>query len=238
MTGPGFIGIGAQKAATTWLFKRLCMHPAVYFPRGKEIHFWDRKRSQPGSSAAAYAKIFEGRAQRAFGDISGEITPAYLTLRAEHIAELAALAPGVRLIVTLRDPVERALSAAAHNLSFSPEAAPDGDPLFWPRTLEPGFYARHLARWLAHFPAEQLLVLDYADIGRDPRGLLQRTARHLGIDPQVYDLIDLSLLAQPYFQSRARPVPDEETLARLRDIYRSDVAALERLLGRPPGWWD
>jgi hypothetical protein len=38
----GFLGIGAQKAATTWLYHQLGRHPQVRFPGGKELHFWDR----------------------------------------------------------------------------------------------------------------------------------------------------------------------------------------------------
>ena len=39
-----FLGIGAQKAGTTWIFENLQRHPDVQFPGGKEIHFWDAQR--------------------------------------------------------------------------------------------------------------------------------------------------------------------------------------------------
>lgn len=38
-----FLGIGAQKAGTTWLYEKLRLHPDIAFPAGKEVHFWDQK---------------------------------------------------------------------------------------------------------------------------------------------------------------------------------------------------
>ena len=44
---PDFIGIGAQKAGTTWLDRNLRVHPQVWMPRMKEIHYFDRKINDP-----------------------------------------------------------------------------------------------------------------------------------------------------------------------------------------------
>src|SRR5262249_41035314 len=45
--GPDFLGIGAQKAATTWLYENLKRHPEIEFPAGKEVHFWDKREGRP-----------------------------------------------------------------------------------------------------------------------------------------------------------------------------------------------
>ena len=43
---PDFIGIGAQKAGTTWLHRNLQLHPQIWMPR-KEVHYFDRKIHEP-----------------------------------------------------------------------------------------------------------------------------------------------------------------------------------------------
>ena len=50
-----FLGIGAQKAATTWLYANLDLHPQIAFPAGKEVHFWDRRE---GREPEEWLKLF------------------------------------------------------------------------------------------------------------------------------------------------------------------------------------
>jgi hypothetical protein len=45
--GPGFLGIGAQKAATTWLDRCLRRHPSLWLPPIKELHYFDDPGARP-----------------------------------------------------------------------------------------------------------------------------------------------------------------------------------------------
>ena len=75
-----FLGIGAQKAGTSWLFRWLGAHPRISFPAGKEVHFWDKKRDR---GIDWYRGLFDADD----GKLHGEITPAYACLSPESIAE-------------------------------------------------------------------------------------------------------------------------------------------------------
>lgn len=237
MPGPDFLGIGAQKAATTWLFKRLCMHPEIYFPRGKEVHFWDRRDRGKGE-IANYSSMFEGALIDHIGGLTGDITPAYLLLSEERIREIAELSPDLKLLVMLRNPVDRAISAAAQVLRSERGETLRGNPLFGRYTTEGGLYGKHLTRWLSVFPRARLLVLTQDEVRETPREVLRRVSEHLGIDPTVYDRIDLSLLAAATSPTPNRLEITPRQRARLREIYRDDVAALESLLDRRFGWLD
>ena len=81
-----FLGIGAQKAGTTWIYQHLSRHPQICFPAGKEIHFWDHYRNNGVDWwTSLFADDHPGRKQ-------GEITPAYATLDEVTGDAFAALA--------------------------------------------------------------------------------------------------------------------------------------------------
>src|SRR5215213_3426364 len=62
---PDFLGIGAQKAGTTWLGRNLQAHPEVWMPRVKELHYFDEKIHEPKNTAIRFARrIFGGGANR------------------------------------------------------------------------------------------------------------------------------------------------------------------------------
>ena len=105
---PDFLGIGVQKGGTTYLHALLQQHPQVFLATPKEQHFfslhWDR-------GVSVYASRFAAAEPR---QRCGEVTPYYLfhPLAPQRIQ---ALLPAVRLIVLLRDPVERLLSQYFHS---------------------------------------------------------------------------------------------------------------------------
>ena len=107
---PDFIGIGAQKSGTSWLFKNLRKHPQLYFPETKEIHFFDWYFYK---GLNWYCKHFKD------ADISqykGEITPCYSILSEEKIKFIHQINPKLKIILLLRNPIERAWSHAVMNL--------------------------------------------------------------------------------------------------------------------------
>ena len=109
-----FLGIGAQKAGTTWIYHQLAGHPQVAFPAGKEVHFWDRHRDR-GTQwwLALFGQSGPGDVARDGREVRrGEITPAYAVLDPFTVREIAQLCPQARIFYSLRNPVARAWSAA------------------------------------------------------------------------------------------------------------------------------
>jgi hypothetical protein len=161
------------------------------------------------------------------------------------------LGAGVRLIVSLRDPVERALSAWAHYVAHGElDAAADfRTAAGYGGIVDMGFYGRHLERWYSHFPAEQILVLGLErDIVQAPAETLRRCFRFLGVSDfsLVDETIDRPVFAGPVrtagpnggieialSDGRRLAIRDED-LQWLRGLYDEDRERLEHRVG--PGF--
>ncbi len=173
-----FLIIGAAKCATTWLQHSLTQTPAIYMP-GPELHFFSREYDK---GLAWYRDQFEGCEQAA---LIGEKSNSYLTVP-EAAQRIRDFAPNARLILQMRDPVQRAYSDYCMLFRrgevtdriedyLNPAHAADQ------RFLSDGRYAHHLARFYDLFPAEQILLLAYEDIRRNPTGNLEKVRAHLNL---------------------------------------------------------
>ena len=160
---PDFVGVGVQKAGTSWWYQLIGRHPDVV-TRGhpKELDYF---RRAPGP---AYELWFP----RPPGKLAGEWTPDYIS-DPEHIRRLAVAAPDTRVLVMLRDPVERYVSGLTMALNRG-WAEPE------PEVYRRGFYASALEVVLRSF--ERVLVLQYERCVADTHAELARTYRFLGLD--------------------------------------------------------
>jgi len=176
---PNFLIIGAPRAGTTWAAKNMMDHPEIFMPRIKELHFFDANYDQGMECYESYFSDVKGKIA------VGEATPEYLYIP-EVAARIHRHMPDVKLIVSLRNPVERLYSRYWNskakyvgNKDLSFEEKIKQKPLF----IEEGFYYDHLTRYYGLFPREQLLVLLYDDLERNPHGFLADIYRFLGVDP-------------------------------------------------------
>ncbi len=181
--GPDFLGIGAQKAGTTWLHECLRRHPEVYLPPEKELHYFDERQYR---SFRSYASRFRPAGPR----LRGEITPAYGILPAHRVALVHRLLPDLKLILLLRDPVQRSWSQALMELADLPGRSPESISVDeWIRFLgSPACRARSdyesmLARWTAHFGEDRMFVGFHDHVASRPRDLLSDIFDFLGVAP-------------------------------------------------------
>lgn len=185
---PQFLIAGTQKGGTTWLEHQLAHHPDVFTPR-RQLHFFDRHFDR---GVEWYAAQFRGHSPR---QVLGEKTTEYFdTLGGALISErIAATIPDVKLIIILRDPVDRAISALRHMVNSGLEPLPEDfeGTLYadmdrpegegW-RYIERGFYAQQLDAVYANFPKEQVLVLILEeDIKRNPARCWSKVCSFLGV---------------------------------------------------------
>ena len=212
-----FIGIGAQKCGTTWLYEQLRHHPDIAFPAGKEVHFWDQH----------YAKGIEwyrGLFPEQPGKTVGEITPAYAILPPEIIKEVHKEFPEAKLLYIIRDPVERAWSSALMALGRSEmrvEEASDQwfiDHFYSQGSVLRGDYERCINHWLEYYDKEQLYVADFAEIKTNPLAVIQKVCQHIGADPLFYDQDMLSKLQKKVFEGSGQPIRKTLLLV-LNDLY-------------------
>jgi hypothetical protein len=231
-----FLGIGAQKCGTTWIFSQLEKHPQIRFPAGKEVHFWDEQHER---GTSWWIGLFETESA---GVKQGEITPAYALLEASKIAEVYRLAPGVRLFYSIRNPIERAWSSALMAMTraeITMEEASDRwfiDHFNSAGSRYRGDYMRCMETWLSVFPADAFKLIFFDDIVSAPRAVMVELAKHLGIGPDPFLEIDLRDLTTPVREGPAvdlRPA----LLDYLRTLYAPSIQLLSKSLGRDLNSW-
>jgi hypothetical protein len=192
MVDPTFVCIGAQKCGTTWLFQNIRQHPDVFVSPKKELHFFNQ-RNNYSNGIGWYRRQFAGYSgQRAIG----ERTPNYFwTSTDQREIEESGLNrdipklvhshyPDIKLILCLRNPVDRAVSAYYHHIRMR-RISPNSrilDVKDRYGIVSMGFYDVHLSRWLEVFPLDQFLILFYEDIVRNKEQTLRRVYRFIGVD--------------------------------------------------------
>lgn len=235
---PDFLGLGTQKGGTTYLHRLLQQHPQVFLAHPKEVHYFSLHQDR---GLDWYANHFADASTR---QRCGEVTPYYLfhSLAPERIAvEL----PAVKLIVLLRDPVERALSQYFHSrrLGLEPleleaafaaesERLADAD-----ETLQRGEshcshqqhsylsrsrYEQQLPRFNALFGDEQLLVLRSEDLFDQPQRVWVKVLTFLGLESEP--LPDLGIGQLYGGDGEAQQVPmfyKQQLLKKLQSTYRA-----------------
>jgi hypothetical protein len=185
---PNFLIIGAQKAATSWLAKCLGEHPDVFMVEIKETHFFNHEFEKGLKWYEAHFRDWSGQAA------IGEATPGYINYPDTPGRIQATLGDEVRLIASLRHPVDRAYSAYWHYVSRGDipadidfrTAFQQGHQLGLLRfgLYDRGTYFAHLSRYLEYFPRENLLVLIYEEVMRDGRKTVRDCLEFLDVDSQ------------------------------------------------------
>lgn len=178
---PNFIGIGAQKCASSWLYDILADHPEVAVSKNKELDFFSYHYEHGYNW---YERQFT---EKPTAKVVGEISPSYFN--EASVPERARLySSDLRILLSLRDPVERALSQHRHLVrigyvegpDYSFETALANNPSY----LEQGRYASHLGRWLSFFPHECIHILLMDDIKRNADAAARDVYKFLYISPE------------------------------------------------------
>ena len=246
LPGPTFLGIGAQKAGTTWLHKLLSLHPDIGMPQQKELHFWDRETPDAAAIAAYRSRFADLR-----GKARGEITPSYAILPPERIQLIHQNFPELNLIYVLRNPMERAWSQARMELARELHrgvAIPETTWGPWlashldsPESRTRGDYASCLRNWLQHYSRESLLIGIHEENLAAPREFLISCAHHLGVDTRTYSDLPISSFNETVSPEREilgiKPLdlparPPKEQMASLLETYTPVIQATEAILGR------
>jgi hypothetical protein len=198
---PDYIGIGIQKAGTTRWWKLIAKHPDVVGEL-KETHQLSRLGWRPmfEKDRESYYRYFP----RPEGKMTGEWTPRYMNV--PGVADtMKALAPDAKLLVLLRDPVERYRSGVGQ---WQKRKELRGKRLnLWAGRKDAyarSFYGFALRRYIEAFGRDQLLILQFEQCLMDPAGEYQRTLQFLGL-PEW--LPDPEILGKRVNVSRKRPSP-------------------------------
>lgn len=218
--------VGAPRAATTSLYHYLRQHPQIFAPSIKEPHFFSHPEVTdtyyPGASVSReqeYRDLYGGRRD---GQKSGDFSTSYLS-RTEAAGRIRRWNPSARIMMVLRNPVERAVSHYLMDVrdgyttqsmaALIDAAAPD--PRFRREYVDVGRYHDQVTAYLEHFPAEQMKVVLFEDIAQRRQETVRDVLRFLDVDDSAE--LDLSEVRN------AAAVPRSSVARRLR---RSGVAKL------------
>lgn len=175
---PDFIFIGPDKSGSTWIHKVLAWHPEVFVAASKELEFFDNYFDR---GLKWYLRHFQdaSKAHKALG----EVCHNYL-FSAQACERMHAAFPDVRLMVCLRNPVERAFSAYLYMIkqvrirgTFE-EALESVDEL-----VDHGLYAKHLAPYVKTFGKARIFPGVFDDLEQDPAGFARAMFAFLGVEP-------------------------------------------------------
>ena len=174
-SAPDFLYIGTSKAGSTWLFNTLATHPEVYLASNKGLYYFDHHFDR--GEDWYLSQFADGGLRR----VRGEISHSYLS-SPEAAPRIAALNPAMRLLVCLREPVDRAFSDYLDLVKNDQYDGPFEEAIErFPRLLDRGRYATHLQRYYAHFHEDQLLVQLFDDLRADPQAYADEVFTFLGI---------------------------------------------------------
>jgi hypothetical protein len=228
MALPDFFIAGAPKAGTTAVHAALARHPSLYMSAVKEPKFFlsdgpPPTRGGPGDVQTYREHVWRRDDYEALfdpapaGALRGESTPFYL-YRQDAQRRIRALVPDARLIVILRDPVERAHSNWTHLWSagldpvgdFVQACAAEQDRIeagwadFWHYTAL-GRYGEQLEHLYTVFGPEQVFVFRYRALVESPAQVLDRICAFLGV-PQgiVTEVPRENVTAHPQHSLRHR----------------------------------
>jgi Sulfotransferase domain len=217
---PDFVGIGAQKSGTTWWYDLIAAHPEVACRADihKERHFFGRFATRPFGEADV--ETYHSWFPRPEGRVTGEWTPDYLH-QPWVPPLLAKSAPHTRLLLLVRDPVERFRSGLTHHRRQTGRITPDVHA----DAVVRGLYGQWLERWLQHVDRDRILVLQYEQCVADPGDQVERTYRFLGLPPFRPPAMPARVSA-----SRELISLDRDVCRRLADVYAPDVRLLSTLV--------
>lgn len=267
---PDFLIVGPQRTGTTWLHAHLRYHPEIMLAEPKELFFFSSLKTPASrrfhsNELAHYLQFFREPLWRValhqaiclrryrqlyWPKIRGEATASYAALDRDIIADVSVLRPEIKVILMIRDPVERAWSHAKKDLvrnrrrRFADVAPSEFEQFFTdPYQRQCARVTENIDNWAACLQAGHLLVALFDDIDVQPEALLLEVMSFLGVrSDRRYISREVRERVNP---TAASKIPDryrrfldellQDDLTRLRERFGlSWSPEASDLLDRPP----
>ena len=244
VTYPTFLVIGAQKCGTTWLAQMVSQHPEVSVASKKELHFFNYVHNYE-KGLEWYRNQFSISTKT---NAVGEFTPNYFwtdqdhneITRSERIANIPELVhkayPNMKLIICMRNPIDRAISAYYHHIRAGRVTAKQSiievAQRYGIKTM--GFYDVHLKNWMSYYSHGNFLILIYEEDFEDIRKkhTLERVFQFINVDDKFvpngildrYNVqsshFEMRINSDPYIIQRGlkRILPEKVKMSRIWDI--------------------
>lgn len=235
-----FIGVGVQKAGTTALYHYLCKHPDISMSDWKELHYFNNPsldfKIEEQNNYIEYHQHFDWNMEK----IKGEITPRYCYSK-DAISHIFKYNPKMKIILILRNPIERAFShwnmrlskkqidssfldcvkadILRHRFNVQFEQYPEDD------YVRRGFYIEQINRIYQYFPSEQVHVIKYEDFRANQKQALIDILLFLGLDYSVFNFEEEQIYHFPYTTEI-----DTVSFNLLNELFLPEIEKLEKIL--------
>ena len=177
MSQPNFLYVGPDKSGSSWLFKVLESHPQCFVPEAKDVYYFDKYFAR---GEQWYLDFFAPAPDSAIA--VGEISHGYL-FDPDAPQRIRDQFPDMKIIATLRHPVERAVSHYFYLRSSGLIDCDFRDALnIRPGIIASSLYYDAVKRYMDVFPPEQLMINYFDDLKADPREFAFSVFRFLGLD--------------------------------------------------------
>lgn len=238
-----FLICGTQKGGTSALDLYLRGHPEICMAVNKEVHFFDNEDHFKSNNLVDYNFYHRAFEPKLRSQLLGEATPIYMYWY-DAPRRIWEYNQNMKLIVILRNPIERAyshwnmeFSRGADNISFwdaliterdrCREALPSQHRVY--SYVDRGLYSEQLRRLWTFFPKEQILILKNEALRIEPKKTLKQICEFLGVSAEPFLEIDSKVVhATPYKISMSKKEKDY-----LRSEFEFEIKNIERMLG-----WD
>lgn len=177
---PNFLHLGPGKSGSTWLHEVLSLHPDVYLTPAKDLYYFSRYHERGDEW---YRRWFADAGSEV--EVVGEVCPDYLTVPGVAERAAATLGTDIRLMVTLRDPAERAWSSYLYLSKHGQAASSFRETMRQtPLLMDEGRYDTTLTPFVDLFGVDSIHVAVFDDLAADPQAFLDTTTDWLGIGRQ------------------------------------------------------
>lgn len=243
---PDFLIIGAQKGGTTSLYDYLIQHPDISSAFRKEVHFFDKNYDR---GISWYKSFFPFREKVG---ITGEASPFYLyhPLVPKRVKEELG---NIKLIVLLRDPVQRTFShykmekrrgiekhSFQEALEMEEQRLKEGEGKLLSGKfshnhqffsyLDRGKYADQLERWFEIFPRENIYIAKSESFFSDPQSTYNEVLHFLGLEPKG------AIEFTPLNTDKSRTKIPKENMQFLNQYFQTENKKLVNLIGDKFSW--
>jgi Sulfotransferase domain len=250
---PDFFIVGPHRCGTSWLQNNIILHPQIFCPKQKELHFFcEHKHLRHPSCSASddlsdYLSLFEqtpkqylekaGNVWQQYQElywpkVKGEATACYATLDRETIEKIVTLKPNIKIILMVRDPIERAWSHAKLVLvriekkKLVDVSEEELDKLVFSQfIINGGYYTKMIETWKLYVEEKNFLIEFFDNIQSSPKELLLRVFSFLGVRQ---DSKYISPLAQQKINSVASNAIPDRYRERLAEIYSNEIEQLKQ----------
>ena len=239
---PTFIGVGAGRSGTSSIYVSLNRHPQVHMSPIKEINFFgirDKVFNPNGISFHEYLNYFIG-ARR--DQQIGEISPAYLSTE-RSLKRLITLLPTVKIIITLREPIERCISQYKHhsnNHSYNDinqyfrdgiqqikdDSVPPNDWYTPGKNILQSCYSTGVEQLLDHYTPEKVFMVDYAHLRQDFERVMKDLFDFLEVDTNIPVETKRQNVSH-----KTEQILEEEVKEQLMEFFEPDSSRVKELTG-------